>query len=149
MSALHQLPKSPPQRTRAQGSGVRRPGSVRRVHPELRRQQQQKFHRTIALETGIKMMTNLGISAIAVATLTHLLPYRSAQQAKLVELQQEVAQVEHRVSAAKSQFEQAFDPSQVKEILKQQTAMTDPSERQIVIDDRIASPDQKSAQLPD
>jgi uncharacterized membrane protein (DUF106 family) len=95
------------------------------------------------------MMTNLGISAIAVATLTHLLPYRSAQQAKLVELQQEVAQVEHRVSAAKSQFEQAFDPSQVKEILKQQTAMTDPSERQIVIDDRIASPDQKSAQLPD
>ncbi|MEB3292646.1 MAG: hypothetical protein VKJ24_05770 [Synechococcales bacterium] len=145
MSALHKLPQSPPQRTR------NRPVGVRRTQPQQRHQQNKQYHRTLALETSIKLATNLIISSIAVGTLIHLLPYRSAQQAKLVELQQEVQQVEHRVSSAKDAFGQAFnsDPKQVKEVLKQQTAMTDPSERQIVFDDRLSTANEKAAQLPE
>jgi len=84
----------------------------------------------------MKVGVNLGVSIVALTTLVHLLPYRSAQTQKLQEVQGEVQKTEIRVGLLQSNFGRNFDSSQVKSILQEQTHMVDPTRKAIIFDDR-------------
>ena len=88
----------------------------------------------------MKMGVNLGVSFVALTTLVHLLPYRSAQTQKLQEVQGEVRKTEVRVGLLQSDFGRNFDSSQVKSILQEQTHMVDPTQKTIIFDERATVP---------
>lgn len=88
----------------------------------------------------MKMGVNLGVSFVALTTLVHLLPYRSAQTQKLQEVQGEVQKTEIRVGLLQSDFGRNFDSSQVKSILQEQTHMVDPTQKAIIFDERAIVP---------
>jgi len=90
-------------------------------------------YRSIVIEVGVKLTVNLLVSAVAVATVAQLLPYRSSQEARLQELQVAVKSTGERVQQVKSSFTQYFDPAQSKVIMEQQTNRIDPQQRQIVL----------------
>ena len=88
----------------------------------------------------MKMGVNLGVSFVALTTLVHLMPYRSAQTQKLQEVQSEVQKTEVRVGLLQSDFGRNFDSSQVKSILQEQTHMVDPTQKTVIFDERVMAP---------
>ena len=88
----------------------------------------------------MKVGVNIGVSFVALTTLVHLLPYRSAQTQKLQEVQGEVQKTEVRVGLLQSDFGRNFDSSQVKSILQEQTHMVDPTQKTIIFDERATDP---------
>jgi cell division protein FtsB len=150
MSALRQLSTSHPIGRRQPIAGQPRaiPPVDRRLrkNPLKRQQQQLRQSRFLAMETGLKLAVNCLVSGVAIATLCHILPHRSAEQEKLAELQHEVKKTEVRVGRLKGEFNRAFDPSQVRSIAQEQTNLADPSRRAIKLqEDRSES----AAQLPE
>ncbi len=102
----------------------------------------------MAVESALKVGVNLGISMVALSTLVHLLPYRSAQTQKLQEVQSEVQRTEVRVGQLQTDFGRNFDTHQVKAILQEQTHMVDPSQKTVIFDERVADgPSEKSDRL--
>lgn len=94
---------------------------------------QRHPHRLLAIETTVKLVVNVGISAAAVLALTHLLPYRSTQEVKLQELQAAVKSTDDRVQQTQLSFSRFFDPTQTKVLMQEQTNRIDPSQSQLVL----------------
>jgi uncharacterized membrane protein (DUF106 family) len=95
-----------------------------------RRQQHQV--RAIALETTAKLMVNLVVCGVAIGTLAQLLPKISAQQAKLREVQTEVKTAQERTVRIQEDFNRYFDPRQAEAIMREQTHLISPKQRQVV-----------------
>ncbi len=116
-----------------------------RSQPRSGQQKKRQHHRTIAIETSIKLGVNLALSGVAIAALVQLLPYSMAQHSKLQEINAEVKATEGRVGHVKAEFSRYFDPRQAKVIMQEQTNRADPSQRQIVWGDATS---ETAAQLP-
>lgn len=98
------------------------PGARKQPHP----------YRAIALETSAKLAVNLVLSMAAIAALVQLLPYRVSQQAKLTELQAEVASTGDRVKRLQTEFNHNFDPAQAQAVMEEQTTRIDARKRNIL-----------------
>lgn len=100
-----------------------------RVHRSNRRQPHQSV---LAVELSAKLGVNLVLAIIAGVTLVRLLPYNLSQQAKLRELETEVALVESRVDQLKASFDRHFDPQQTRAVMQEQSNRVDPHQRQVI-----------------
>jgi hypothetical protein len=132
MNALRQLPHDPRREPKRQPERRK----VRRPAPQSHQTRVLQQHRSMAVESMMKVGVNLGVSIVALSTLVHLLPYRSTQTQKLQEVQGEVQRTEMRVGQLQADFGRNFDTNQVKSILQEQTHMVDPSQKAIVFDER-------------
>jgi hypothetical protein len=103
---------------------------VRRAvaRPQVRRSP----HRSLAVEFTIKLTVNLVLSTVSIAALAQLIPYRSAQEAKLQEIQAAVQSAKVRTQQNQANFSHYFDPAQSKQLMQQHSNRIDPSQRPIV-----------------
>lgn len=92
--------------------------------------------RSLVIESTVKMGANMGLSVIATVALTQLWPQYQSVQTKLRDIQVEVKQTEVRVNQARSQFNHNFDASQTRSIMLEQSHLSDPNQRRIVILDK-------------
>lgn len=106
----------------------------RRMGPS--RRPKSNRDRSLVIESTVKMGANLGISVIATVALTQLWPQYQSVQTKLRDIQVEVKQTEVRVNQARSQFNHNFDASQTRSIMLEQSHLSDPNQRRIVILDK-------------
>lgn len=125
---MHALQPSPPSL-----QPVRR--SRKASHPRKQRHSQ----RAIALEAGVKLTVNVVLSMAAITALTHLLPYRTAQEAKLQEVQAAAKSTNDRLQRTQSLFSRYFDPYQARAIMQEQANRIDPNQRQVILDDPKSS----------
>jgi hypothetical protein len=89
-------------------------------------------HRAIALEASIKLVVNLAVSGLAVTALIHLLPYHKSGETKLQKLETEVQATESRVNRLRETFSQSFDPKQAKNIMQEESNLTDPTHMRVI-----------------
>lgn len=108
------------------------PSRGRRVASRAKAHRRPNHHKAIAYEMTAKLTVNVVLSVTAVVTLAHLLPYRSAQEVKLQELNAAVRTTGDRVQRVQSKFSYYFDPSQARESMQELTDRVDPLRRQIV-----------------
>jgi hypothetical protein len=103
--------------------------------PRMRRRSQSRTmpHRAMALESAVKLTLNLGVSAVAIAALVHLIPREFSQQAKLQELQVSSKVSSDRLRMVQDKFQQNFDPARSRAIMAEQTNRVDPREKTIVL----------------
>jgi len=129
MNAL-QPPPSP-----AKSNSARSP---RRRRSTSRRQRQQQ--QAIATEAAAMIMVNLVLAIAAVSALVRLLPAKVAQQAKLQEVETEVAELEQRVDDLRQDFTQYFDARQTRSNMRGLSNRIEGGERQVILIDP-AEPD--------
>lgn len=122
------------------------PGRGRRVAPRAKSRKRQAPHQAIVYETTAKLAVNVVLSVAAVVTLAHLLPYKSAQEVKLQELNAAVKTTGDRVQRVQSKFSYYFDPNQARESMQELTDRIDPSRRQIVWKEPASKPVVQSPQ---
>ncbi len=103
--------------------------------PRVRRRPRSQVvpHRAIALETTVKLALNIGVSALAITALVHLIPQEFSQQAKLQELQVASKASRDRLRVLQDNFQQHFDPAMSRAIMAEQTNRVDPREKTIVL----------------
>ncbi len=106
----------------------RPPRSRRKVKPRKR----VSAHQSIAYEATAKLVVNVVLSVTALVALVQLLPYRSAQDVKLQELNAAVKSTGDRVQRVQSRFSYYFDPYQARESMQELTDRIDPSRRRII-----------------
>ncbi len=115
-----------------------------RVAPRKQRQQRRHRYRAIAIEATVKLLVNVGFSAVAIASVMQLLPDHLSQQVKLQEIQTEVKRTEKRVNRLRTDFSRYFDPQQAQSIMQEQTHKVDPTQRQIVWIEKNAKDEEPS-----
>lgn len=89
-------------------------------------------HRALAFEATVKLGVNVVLGVIATSALASLVPYTLAQQAKLEELQTEVAELDWQVNRLQTEFDRHFDPQQSLSVMQEQSARINPNQRQVV-----------------
>lgn len=110
------------------------PQETRKVttrHKSTRRRQSRHLYRTIALENTAKLFVNGVLSAAALYGLAQLLPYLWLQQQKWQEINTEVKQAEGRVNYLRQDFNRYFDPHQAETLMKEQSNLLEPGQRQV------------------
>ncbi|MGI0482336.1 hypothetical protein ACN4EE_16320 [Geminocystis sp. CENA526] len=96
---------------------------------ELKKEQIQQKRANIeqSIEIGLKILVNVGISFLAVFSIRQLLPFHLAQQAKLAEIDEEIAKIEPRVEKLQENFGTAFDPKLTRKVMEKNTYKVDPN----------------------
>jgi hypothetical protein len=97
-----------------------------------RSQSRRHPYRTLAIEVSVKLMVNVALSTAAIAALTQLVPYHTAQEAKLQELQTTVQSTNERLNQTQAKFNRYFDPHQTKALMQEHSNRIDPNQRQII-----------------
>lgn len=143
MNALRQFPAEPSRSPSPQHPGPQHPGQQRqrsrRPQAQSHQSRQVQRHRVMAIESGMKVGVNIGLSLIALSTLINLLPHRSIQAQKLKEVQTEVQKAEVRVGQLQADYDRVNDSTQIKSILQEQTHMVDPLQKTLIFDDRVVA----------
>lgn len=95
----------------------------------LKQQQrrQKRLNTEKAIETGLKMTVNISITVIAFFSVKQLLPYHLAQQAKLAEIDGEIAKIKPRVEKLEEDFGNTFDPKLTRKVIEKNTYKADPN----------------------
>lgn len=95
----------------------------------LKQQQrrQKRLNTEKAFETGLKMTVNISITIIAFFSVKQLLPYHLAQQAKLAEIDGEIAKIKPRVEKLEEDFGNTFDPKLTRKVIEKNTYKADPN----------------------
>lgn len=109
------------------------PVEPRRVVPQRKSRNRRHPHRSMALQTTVKLTVNVLLSAAAVSALVKLLPYYQSQQEKLQEIQTEVKLTEGRVNRLRTDFNRYFDPQQAKNIMQEQSNRVNPGQRPVIL----------------
>lgn len=117
----------------SRGNG--QPPEKSRITPRKQRRQRQHSYPAMAGEIAAKLLVNVVLSAAAIAGLSQLLPYHLSQQVKLREVEAEVKRTQSRVNNLRNDFGNAFDPSQAKRVMQEQSYRVDPTQRQVVWQD--------------
>ena len=89
--------------------------------------QQNRTHLQKAIETTLKMSANIGLSVFAFFTVKQLLPYHLVQQAKLAEIDTEIAKIKPRVEKLEENFGTTFDPLLSRKVIEKNTYKVDPN----------------------
>lgn len=109
---------------------------ARRSKTNQRRRRQS--YQGILLENTAKLFASTAIASLALYGLAQLLPYVWSQQQKSQEISHEVKQAEGRVNNLRQNFTVYFDPHQAEAVMKEQSNLLQPGQRQVFL--------QKSAQ---
>lgn len=105
---------------------------VAKRHKSTRRRPSRHPYRSIALENTAKLFANIVLCTVAVYGLTQILPYLWLQQQKWQEINTEVEQAEGRVKSLRQDFNRYFDPRQTKTLMKEQSNLLEPGQRQVL-----------------
>jgi hypothetical protein len=111
---------------------TQQPHQVKRVARKPKLRKHGHPYRAIAYETTAKLVVNVMLSVAAVTALVQLLPYRSAQEGKLQELDAALNSTGDRVQGVQSRFQNFFDPYQARENMQELTDRIDPNRRRIL-----------------
>lgn len=79
------------------------------------------------LEASLKIAVNIGISYLAIISIKALLPYHTAQQAKLEEIDVEINKIEPRVELLEEKFSITFDPQKTPLVMQKNSYKVDPN----------------------
>lgn len=114
------------------------PKKPRKVTTQKNREMRQRrfkgqLYRSMALENTAKVAVNLVISAAALSSLVHLLPYLWSQQQKWQEVYTQVQQTQTRVDSLRTDFSRYFDPQQAKTVMKEQSNRLEPGQRPVIL----------------
>ena len=83
-------------------------------------------HKTIAIESLVKILINIVLSIAAYVALLKLIPNYFAQKARLKEIHVEVQATEARLSYLNETFQINFDPSNTYRLMERQSPKIDP-----------------------
>ena len=119
------------------------PVEPRRVVPQRKSRNRRHPHRSMALQTTVKLTVNVLLSAAAVSALVKLLPYYQSQQEKLQEIQTEVKLTEGRVNRLRTDFNRYFDPQQAKNIMQEQSNRVNPGQRPVILTNKPVKVEQQ------
>lgn len=99
------------------------------IERAIKKQQmrQKRANTTKALETCLKIVVNLGISTLAYFSIWQLIPYYRHQQAKLAEIDAEIAKIKPRVERLGADFSTTFDPNLTRKNIEKNTYKVDPN----------------------
>jgi hypothetical protein len=97
----------------------------RALKQEERQQKQENMQ--VAIETGLKLSVNLGISLLAILSIKQLLPYHFVQQNKIVEIDKEIDKIKPRVEKLEENFGMTFDPLLQRKVVQKNTYKVDPN----------------------
>ena len=97
----------------------------RALKQEERQQKQANLRK--AIETTLKMSTNIGIAVLAFISIKQLLPYHVVQQEKLAEIDAEISKIEPRVKKLEENFSTTFDPILTRKVVQKNTYKVDPN----------------------
>ncbi len=97
----------------------------RALKQEERQQRQADFQK--AIETTLKMSTNIGIAVLALISIKQLLPYHDVQQQKLAEIDVEISKIQPRVKKLEENFSTTFDPILTRKVVQKNTYKVDPN----------------------
>ncbi|BAQ64524.1 hypothetical protein [Geminocystis sp. NIES-3709] len=106
------------------------------LHPEsvianraLKKEQIQQKRANIeqTIEISLKIFVNLGISFLAFFSIKQLLPYHLGQQAKISEIDAEIAKIKPRVEKLQEDFGTTFDPKLTRKVMEKNTYKVDPN----------------------
>jgi hypothetical protein len=111
--------------------------------PQQSRQQQRRRevnvaslqyrYRRQAVESVAKIVTYVGLSAVAAIGAINLINYNLTQQSKLHQLQTELKDVRQRSQAVDSDFRRSFDRQAPKTLMQENSYKIDPQLRPIAI----------------
>ncbi len=128
MNAPERLSRAPhPGEVRA--SPRRRPRRRPSLHPRQRRNSRSWAS---VLETGLKLTVDVTVSLGAIAALSQLLPSYTRSQDQLEQLHEDVDTTRSQVQGLQGQFSRYFDPTQVRNLIEEETQRLDPQRRPIV-----------------
>lgn len=102
-------------------------------HKKRKHRSSSYRYRSVALEATAKLAANTVISAAAVFSLVHLLPYLWSQEEKWQEVHTQVKQTEGRVDGLQQDFSRYFDPHQAKTIMKEQSNRLEPGQSKVML----------------
>lgn len=118
------------------------PPVQRRRPPGVAKQQQRKQNQRSrppqanylcrALEANAVLGINLLLGAIALSSLTQLLPYHLSQQAKLRQMQAEVDLTATRVHQLQEQYQRSQEPAEARRIAQEQSHLLDAQQQKVV-----------------
>lgn len=97
----------------------------RALKQEERQQKQENMQ--VAIETGLKLSVNLGISLLAILSIKQLLPYHFVQQNKIAEIDKEIDKIKPRVEKLEENFGMTFDPLLQRKVVQKNTYKVDPN----------------------
>jgi hypothetical protein len=116
----------------------------RKLKPLKRRRivakhKQQSSYFILAVESIAKLSVNVVLSAVGIAGLMQLIPYRNAQAVKLQELEAAVDASEHRLQKTRSMFSNVFDPYRATVTMQEQGNRIAGERKQIIFQNSAAS----------
>lgn len=89
--------------------------------------QQKRANLEKTIEISLKILVNIGISALAIFSIKHLLPYHLVQQEKIAEIDGEIAKIQPRVAKLQEDFGNTFDPKLTRKVMEKNTYKVDPN----------------------
>jgi len=89
-------------------------------------------HKGIALETTVKLLTNIIISVCAASAVVKLWPHYQSTQEKLQAIDAELNNAQQQLTQKKDDFSRHFDPSQVTTIMQEQSNLLDPQQVPVI-----------------
>jgi predicted PurR-regulated permease PerM len=111
------------------------PAAVPKLHSRSRSPlpvKPRQQYRAIVIETSAKIAVNLVAAGIAIATLTHLIPYAMTQADRLQELQAEVKRTNNRVQQLRNSLSYYFDPQQAQNVMEAVGHRMNPQEYRVI-----------------
>lgn len=109
----------------------RDPRQVATRQKKSRRRLTSQTQRVIGLENTAKLIANILISTVAVYGIARLLPNFWLQQQRWQEINTEVQQAEGRVNYLRQDFERYFDSSQAYTLMKEESNLLEPGQKQV------------------
>lgn len=80
-----------------------------------------------AIEASLKIVVNIGFSYLAIMSIKALLPYHTAQKAKLTEIDLEINKIKPRVEILEEKFSTTFAPQKAPQVMKKNSYKVDPN----------------------
>lgn len=89
--------------------------------------QQKRDNIEHSIEISFKIIVNLSISFLAIFSMKQLLPYHLKQQAKLAEIDEEIAKIQPRLEKLQESFSTTFDPKLTRKVMEKNSYKVDPN----------------------
>ena len=87
-----------------------------------------RSQQSLAAEIIAKLLINGLLSVVAIASLAKLFPLHQTQEAKLLEVRNEVKDTQNRVNRLEEKFSRNFDPKQTQSIVKTHSPKLEPTQ---------------------
>ncbi|HIK36714.1 MAG: hypothetical protein NZ901_01250 [Geminocystis sp.] len=93
--------------------------------------EEKRLHTQKAIETALKIAVNVTITLVAGLSIKQMLPYHLTQQARLREIEAEIALIKPRVEKLEEEFAETFDPKLARKIIEKNSYKVEPDSRPV------------------